>query len=353
MAMGNQPVQGMTHTESSEPPSSPLWVTGGALDEERLKKEVATCLGNLQSDSPLLQLRGAEELMAVVKRMWLLDTRLARDAADIVCEQIRVQGGLDRMMVLGSTPTTNPTKKKVQLAVLTVMEQIMVSENREHIAKHKLFPLLLALARSTDSLEAIQCGTGILENLFKVSPEVSLSLVKSGGLESVLYGCRLKDTTVLQHCAAALANCALYGGQEVHRAMVARHADHWLFPLAFTEESAVKYYALITICILASDRELAERVQQSGTLELVLPFLQVQDPQLFPETCPNHAHGRTASWLERVLPLLVCGSEEARSLAAFHFAMEAGIKRRQKRLQVCVTPPSTKCVYHYKCHILQ
>ena len=339
MAMGNQSAQALAQPESNEPPSSPLWVTRGVLDVDELKKEVATCLRNLENESHVLQLKGAEELMVIVKVMWLLDTRLARDASDIVCEQIRVEGGLDRMMVLVSTSANSAVKKKVQLAVLRVLEQVMITENRAYIAQHKLFPSLLSLARSTDSLELIQCGTGILENLFKVSPEVSFELVRSGALESVLYGCRLVDTLVLHHCAAALANCALFGGQEVHRAMVAKHADHWLFPLAFLEESAVKYYALITICILASDRELAERVQQSGTLELVLPYLQEQDPQLFPETCPNHAHGRTASWLERVVPLLVCGSEEARSLAAFHFAMEAGIKRRQKRLQVCGAPP--------------
>ena len=149
-----------------------------------------------------------------------------------------------------------------------------------------------------------------------------------------MYGCRFTDETVLQHCAAALANCALYGDSKVHQAMVSKNADQWLFPLAFSSDCAVKYYALIAICILASQRELAIQVQRSGTLELVLPFLQSQDPTLFPQSCPNHAHGRTAPWLQRMVPLLRCSSEEAQALAAFHFAMEAEIKKLQNRLQV-------------------
>ena len=329
LPMGNQPTQ----SESPEPPKTPPWATTGVLDAVLLKREVTMAMEKLENESPAAQLVGAGELLSIVTVMWLLDTTLARDAADVVCEKLRVDGALDRMMTL-ATSSTKASHKRLQLAVLKVMEQVMISENREYIARHKRFSILLELARSTDNLEAIQCGTGILENLFKVSSEVSMQLIRSGGLESVLQGCRLSDKKVLVHCAAALANCALFGGEEVHRAMVARHADHWLFPLGFSDDSVPKYYALIAICILASEPELAECVQQSGTLEMVLPFLTVQDPLLFTRSCPNHAHGRTASWLERMIPLLVCNSEEARSLAAFHFAMEAGIKRRQKRLQV-------------------
>lgn len=308
----------------------PKWAKKGSLDADLLKREVSSCLSKLRSESSQQQITGGDGLYSIVSVMWTLDTRHARDAADLVCEKIRVEGGLDRILFLCSTSKD----QKVIWSVLRVLEQVMVADNREYITKCKYFPAVLALARSIDSLPMVQLGTGILENLFKVSPDVSRDLLNTGALESVLLGCRYTDSVVVHHCAAALANCALFGDARIHRDMVNQHADHWLFPLAFSEDRAVKYYALISISILASHRELAEVVQQSGTLSLVLPFLRTQDPQQFAKTCYYHAHGRSASWLQRMLPLLVCESEESQSLAAFHFAMEAGIKDKQGRLKV-------------------
>ena len=310
------------------------WLKKGALDAKSLKNEVKSYLDKIQSKFSAKQKEGAEKLHDLVVHVWSLETRLARDAADIVCEYVRDSGGLDSLLKICSKSHDDPA---LQLSVLRVTEQIMVEENRLFITQHRLFPALLALAINTSSLDFVQCTTGILENLFKVSSEVSLRLIRTGGLDGVMYGCRFTDEIVLHHCAAALANCALYGDSKVHQAMVAKNADQWLFPLAFSSDSAVKYYALIAICILASQRELAIQVQRSGTLELVLPFLQAQDPALFPQSCPNHAHGRTAPWLQRMVPLLRCSCEEAQALAAFHFAMEAEIKKMQKRLQVMMS----------------
>ena len=75
-------------------------------------------------------------------------------------------------------------------------------------------------------------------------------------------------------------------------------------------------------------------MEECETLDLVLPFLQFHDPDQFAASCPSHAHGRSGGWLKRLKPLLVCECEEARSLAAFHFAMEAGIKKKQGKLDV-------------------
>lgn len=309
------------------------WVKKGVLDAKSLKSELNSYLDKVRSKSCAKQKEGAKELYDLVVHVWSLETRLARDAADIVCEYVRDSGGLDILLKICSNSHDDPA---LQLSALLVIEQVMVEENRLYITQHRLFPALLAVAVAvnTSSLDFVQCATGILENLFKVSAEVSLRLIRTGGLDGVTFGCRFTDETVLQHCAAALANCALYGDPKVHQAMVAENADQWLFPLAFFSDSAVKYYALIAICILASQRELTTQVQRSGTLELVLPFLQSQDPALFPQSCPNHAHGRTAPWLQKMVPLLRCSCEEAQALAAFHFAMEAEIKKIQNRLQV-------------------
>lgn len=214
------------------------------------------------------------------------------------------------------------------------IEQVMCAANRRFIAAHKQFDSLVKVACDSLSLESTQCGTGILENLFKESKETCLHLIQCGALEGVLFGCRSSDSTVLQHCAAALTNCSMYGGSKCQMKMVAKHADHWLFPLAFSQDNVVKYYALLAICFLASNAKLEVEVARSGTLDMVLPFIQSQDPEEFPSTCYNHAHGRSSGWLSKLVPLLVCGSEEARSLSAFHFAMETAVKKKQHRLQV-------------------
>ena len=212
----------------------------------------------------------------------------------------------------------------------------MVADNREFIACHELFDSVVKVACSNESLEAIQAGTGILENLFKHSSETCLRLIHSGALEGLVLGCRSSDSLVLQHCAAALANCAMYGEAKAQTAMVTKYVDHWLFPLAFSKDSVVKYYALLAICFLAANQDIADKVAESATLELVLPFLNLQDTERFTRSCPNHAHGRSSGWLKRLTPLLVSQSEEARSLVAFHFAMEAAIKKKQNRLNVSV-----------------
>lgn len=245
----------------------------------------------------------------------------------------RKNGGLDSMLQLCSTMDNG-----LQLSIAKALDQIMVSSNRHYITSHRCFDSVIRMISNQTSLEAsldaIRCGTGILENLFKVSEEICLRLIHCGALERVIFACRSSDPTVLQHCAAALTNCAMYGGHKVHKQMVAKHADHWLFPLAFSDDNVVKYYALLAICFLAADVELVKRVAQSGTLDLVLPFLNKQDPEEFAKSCPNHAHGRSAGWLKQLVSLLLCESEEARSLTAFHFAMEAGIKKKQQRLHV-------------------
>ena len=210
----------------------------------------------------------------------------------------------------------------------------MVSGNRSYIASHKLFTKMVNIVCRTDNPELMPFGMGIMENLFKESSCTCLSLLQNGALESVLCGCRSSDPSVLQHCAAALANCSMYGCRECQELMIENKVDHWLFPLAFSSDNVVKYYALLGICGLAANQRIADQVGESETLDLVLPFLQVHDPDRFAASCPSHAHGRSGSWLKQLKPLLVCECEEARSLAAFHFAMEAGIKKKQGKLSV-------------------
>ncbi len=228
------------------------------------------------------------------------------------------------------------SEEPLELIVCKGIEQVMTNSNRMHIVQHQQFETFVGVACTQVGLtvESSRCGTGILENLFKHSARTCMDLINSKALESVLRGCRGMDEIVLQHCAAALANCAMYGGRKCQVKMLAHQVDLWLFPLAFSHNDVVKYYALLAIVFLASNPDLQMKVERSGTLELVVPYLNSQDPEELPKQCQNHAHGRSASWLKRLVPLLLCPNREARHLAAFHFAMEVGVKKKQQRLQV-------------------
>lgn len=69
--------------------SLPDWVQNGSLDNESLKATVLSCSNKLKSSDTVQHEEGAEELYALIMLVWSLDTRLARDAADIVCDEIR------------------------------------------------------------------------------------------------------------------------------------------------------------------------------------------------------------------------------------------------------------------------
>lgn len=111
-------------------------------------------------------------------------------------------------------------------------------------------------------------------------------------------------------------------------------APEWLFPLAFHADDNIKYYACLAIAALVANKEIEAAVLRSGTLELVEPFVTSHDPDAFAQSTVAHVHGQSQSWLHKLVPVLDSKREEARSLAAFHFAMEAGIKKRQGNTKV-------------------
>merc|ERR1711874_874683 len=116
---------------------------------------------------------------------------------------------------------------------------------------------------------------------------------------------------------------------ENQQAMIERNVPMWLFPLAFHPDDNIKYYALLTIAALVANKEIEAAVMQSGSLDLVEPFLTNQSPERFANSSNAHRHGQSMSWLKKLVPVLHSKREEARNLAAFHFAMEAGIKANQ------------------------
>jgi len=116
--------------------------------------------------------------------------------------------------------------------------------------------------------------------------------------------------------------------------MIAHKAHEWLFPLAFSNDDSIRYYAFLAIAALSANKELEAAVVKSGTLCLVEPFIRSHDPIKFGKSDYAHAHGQSKDWLSHLVPLLRSKREEALSLAAFHFAMEASILKEQGKLEV-------------------
>ncbi|GFO08649.1 sterile alpha and tir motif-containing protein 1 [Plakobranchus ocellatus] len=130
----------------------------------------------------------------------------------------------------------------------------------------------------------------------------------------------------------------VYGTPPVTRGVTSQReypfVPEWLFPLAFVEDDSVRYYALLAIGVLVSNKEIESAVMSSGTLALVLPFVDTHDPAEFAQRDMSHRHGRSPGWLKRLIPVLSSRREEAQALAAFHFVMEAGIKSEQGRIEM-------------------
>lgn len=65
------------------------WIKDGSLVVEVLRSEVTCCTDKLRADTVISQQQGAEQLFALIMSVWSLETHLARDAADLVCDEIR------------------------------------------------------------------------------------------------------------------------------------------------------------------------------------------------------------------------------------------------------------------------
>lgn len=208
---------------------------------------------------------------------------------------------------------------------------------RDRIARIGL-GVILNLAKERDVPQLAQSVSGILEHMFKHTEETCFELISDGGLDAILYWCRWTDPVVLRHCAMALANCAMYGGQANQRLMIEKRTAEWLFPLVFSrDDELIRLHACLAITVLATNKEIEKEVERSGTLALVEPFIASLDPEQF--ACEmlgssDNRQGRTADDLQRLVALLDSSRLEAQCIAAFYLCMEAAIKTRQKKAKV-------------------
>nr|CAI5841078.1 unnamed protein product [Callosobruchus analis] len=287
------------------------------------------CLQKLDQSKNAPQL--LNKINDVMCKAWAVPT-FGHELGYTLCNALRNCGGLDLIM-------NNCTKgdKELQFASARLLEQCLTAENRAHVVENgldKVVNVACVCTKKSNSVDHSRVGTGILEHLFKHSEETCSDVVRLGGLDALLFECRKSDVETLRHCAGALANLSLYGGAENQEAMIKRKVPMWLFPLAFHNDDNIKYYACLAITVLVANPEIEAEVLQSGTLGLVEPFVTSHNPSEFAKSNLAHAHGQSKTWLKNLVPVLNSKREEARNLAAFHFCMEAGIKKQQGNTQM-------------------
>ena len=290
---------------------------------ERLKANEVSKSGK----APLLLNRVNE----IIRKAWAVPTH-GHELGYTLCNTLRTGGGLDMLM---SNCVASDTA--LQFSSAQLLEQCLTTENRAHVVQNgleKVVNVACVCTKNANSVDHSRVGTGILEHLFKHSEGTCSDVVRLGGLDAVLFECRKNDVETLRHCAGALANLSLYGGAENQEAMIKRKVPMWLFPLAFHWDDNIKYYACLAIAVLVANKEIEAAVLSSGTLDLVEPFVTSHNPYEFAKSNLAHAHGQSKNWLQRLVPVLSSKREEARNLAAFHFCMEAGIKKQQGNTEI-------------------
>ncbi|XP_022112643.2 NAD(+) hydrolase sarm1 isoform X2 [Pieris rapae] len=285
---------------------------------------------DMDTNTASLQYNKINEML---RRAWAVPTH-GHELGNSLCNTLRTSGGLDVLME-NCMESKNPER---QFASAKILEQCLTTENREYVVKNGLGKVVNAVVsvctKNANLVEYSRVGTGILQHLFKHSEATCSDVIKLGGLDAVLFECRKNDIETLRHCATALANLSLYGGAENQEAMIKKKVPMWLFPLAFHHDDNIKYYACLAIAVLVANKEIEAAVLKSGTLELVEPFVTSHNPSEFARSNLAHAHGQSKAWLQKLVPVLSSKREEARNLAAFHFCMEAGIKKQQCKTEI-------------------
>ncbi|XP_062127931.1 NAD(+) hydrolase sarm1 isoform X3 [Drosophila sulfurigaster albostrigata] len=264
-------------------------------------------------------------IIEVMLQAWAVPTH-GHELGYSLCNALRQSGGLDLLM-----KNCVQHNRELQFNTAQLLEQCLTTENRSHVVDNGLDKVVnvACVCTKESNMEHSRVGTGILEHLFKHSEGTCSDVIRLGGLDALLFKCRTSDVETLRHCASALVNLSLYGGAENQEEMIVRKVPMWLFPLAFHNDDNIKYYACLAIAVLVANKEIEAEVLKSGCLDLVEPFVTTHDPYEFAKSNLAHAHGQSKHWLGRLVPVLSSNREEARNLAAFHFCMEAGIKRKQ------------------------
>ncbi|OCT94051.1 NAD(+) hydrolase SARM1 [Xenopus laevis] len=287
------------------------------------------------------------EIFQMVEEAWVMPA-VGREVAQGLCETIRLEGALDRLLSL-----LQSSEASVKYQACQLLEQVLVADNRDRIARVGL-GVILNLSKDRADPRLARSLSGILEHMFKHTEETCNQLICDGGLDYILFWCRWTDPVVLRHCAVALANCAMYSGPSNQHLMIERRAAEWLFPLAFSkEDDLIRFHACLAVTVLATNKEIEKDVERSGTLALVEPFISSLDPQEFARSLldsSDNTQGRTGDDLQRLVPMLDSSRLEAQCIAAFYLCVEAAIKSQQKNIKLFNEIGATQSLRRIVCY---
>uniref|UniRef100_A0A158Q2P8 ADP-ribosyl cyclase/cyclic ADP-ribose hydrolase n=1 Tax=Dracunculus medinensis TaxID=318479 RepID=A0A158Q2P8_DRAME len=283
------------------------------------------------SDEQIIE--GCTIVAKVMTKAWMFP-KISHDLSYSLCDYLRDQAYFDTLIIIFIKAQTC---ESVRLACGRVLEECLSSKNRDYIVNKGYLKKLVATAEKlSKNPEQQRMSLSIMESLFKHSTATTYRLIEYGVLDHILLTCkRATDTPItLRHAALALANLSLYSCSEAKKKIIQKKVPDWLFLLASQPDDLTRYYACLAICMLGSTKEMETAVNKSGTLALVEPFLLAHPATSFAGDHYKHSQGRPKEWLVRLLPMLKSKCREAKSMAAFHFKMEATIKKDQQNLEV-------------------
>uniref|UniRef100_A0AC35F708 ADP-ribosyl cyclase/cyclic ADP-ribose hydrolase n=1 Tax=Panagrolaimus sp. PS1159 TaxID=55785 RepID=A0AC35F708_9BILA len=305
-----------------------------------LKTKLQKYQGFIDKAFQLIQQGGDEQIFEgctivtkVMTKAWLFP-KISHDLAYALCDYLRDQNYFDILIGWFVKPVTC---ESVRLCCGRVLEECLSLRNREYVVtKGYLKKVATTAEKLNKNQEQQRMSLSIMESLFKHSTSTTYKLIEFGVLDHILLTCKraTEAPATLRQAALALANLSLYSCPEAKKKIIQKKLPDWLFLLASQRDEATRYYACLAICVLGSCKEMEAAVQKSGTLSLVEPFLISHQPITFADIDYKHSQGRPKEWLVRLLPLLGSKCREAKCMAAFHFCVEAAIKKDQNKLEI-------------------
>ncbi|XP_025192617.1 sterile alpha and TIR motif-containing protein 1-like [Melanaphis sacchari] len=244
-----------------------------------------------------------------------------------LCNSLRDCGGL---YLLINNCVSND--QNLQFSSVRLLDQCLTTKNRDYVLEKgvdKVLHVICEYKTQISSIDKLNICTGILEKLFKYREIMSSSVIQLGGLDILLYEYRNRDIMTLEYCASALANLSLYGGPEGQDHMIKHNVPTWLFTLVHNTDVNIKYYAFLAMVILITIKEDEVTINKSKTLNLINPLNTSHISTEFAKSdIVPHSQGQSQKWLKKLIPVLNSVCEAACNLAAFHFCMDAGIKKQ-------------------------
>lgn len=299
-----------------------------ALEAECLKaeKKMQQLVDKLKKKDRQEMLTVTPELKDTLKKSWFM---LGVEFSNRVCDKFRSSGGLDIII----ENCKNAEDQELQRRSASVLQYSLNSANVEYVLRssesYKIVELATSITGDNTSTTYIRSGIGIIANLFMSSEETCKELVKRGALDTIVAYCRNLDPETQRNCAYALANLALFGGSDCQLRMVSAKVPDWLLVLGFSMDDYVKYNACIAISILISNKEIEAAVVKSNSPTIIDQFIIHHTPSEFATIPHSKFYGQSKEWLKKFVPILDTFREEAKSMAAFHFAVSAFVKKRQ------------------------